>query len=115
MANDPDGLSNQNNDPSHAERAGKEDVIIPGSPPPLGSERTDVSPGSEAGVDELPNNDGTTPRDNAKRGGEMNNVPDIDPDSADWMTRLIPVSSRAIKKPRTGRGCRRLASRSVVL
>ncbi|MCH2341748.1 MAG: hypothetical protein MK363_17915 [Pseudomonas sp.] len=83
MANDPDGLSNQNNDPSHAERAGKEDVIIPGSPPPLGSERTDVSPGSEAGVDEFPNNAGPTPRDKAKRGGEMNNVPDIDPDSAE--------------------------------
>ncbi|MEL7559219.1 hypothetical protein [Stutzerimonas chloritidismutans] len=79
MANDPDSLSNQNNDPSRAERAGKEDVIIPGSPP----QRTDVSPGSEAGLDELPNNDGTTPRDNAKRGGEMNNVPDIDPDSAE--------------------------------
>ncbi|MGE6529555.1 hypothetical protein ACQKEM_11110 [Pseudomonas sp. NPDC077382] len=84
MANDPDGISNQHSDAAPAERAGKDDdVIIPGSPPPLRSGRTDVSPGSEAGVDELPNNDGTTPRDNAKRGGEMNNVPDIDPDSAE--------------------------------
>ncbi|WP_417790921.1 hypothetical protein [Stutzerimonas xanthomarina] len=83
MANAPDGIPNQNNDASRAQRAGKDDVVIPGSPPPLGSERTDVSPGNEPGVDELPNNDGTTPRSHAKRGGEMNNVPDIDPDSAE--------------------------------
>jgi hypothetical protein len=75
--------SNQDNDTARAERAGKDDLVIPGSPPPLGSERTDVSPGGEAGVDELPNNDGKTPRADAQDGEAMGRVPDIDPDSAE--------------------------------
>lgn len=83
MGNKPDDLSTQNNDASRAERADTDDVIIPGSPPPLGSERTDVSPGGEAGVDELPENDGTTPRNNPKEGQVMDGVPDIEPDGAE--------------------------------
>ena len=83
MGNELDDFSNQDNDASKAERAGKDDVIIPGSPPPLGSERTDVSPGNEAGVDELPDNDGSTPRTYPKSGEVMDGVPDIDPDNAE--------------------------------
>ncbi|WP_407290613.1 hypothetical protein [Stutzerimonas zhaodongensis] len=85
MGNERDDSSYQNNDASRAERAGKDDLVIPGSPPPLGSERTDVSPGHEAGVDELPNNDGSTPRSRSHARGDevMSGVPDIDPDSAE--------------------------------
>jgi hypothetical protein len=83
MGNKPDDLSTQNNDASRSERVPIDDVIVPGSPPPPGSERTDVSPGGEAGVDELPQNDGTTPRNNPKEGPVMGGVPDIDPDSAE--------------------------------
>lgn len=83
MDDELDRVSNQKNEASRAERAGKDDVVIPGSPPPLGSERTDVSPGNEAGVDELPNNNGTTPQGRAKGGEVMGGVPDIDPDRAE--------------------------------
>jgi len=85
MGNERGDLSKQDNNASRAEPAGKDDLVVPGSPPPLGSERTDVSPGSEAGVDELPNNDGATPRSRSQAKGDevMSGVPDIDPDSAE--------------------------------
>lgn len=59
-----------------------ESVVIPGSAPPLGTGRTDVNPSDEAGVDELPNNDGELPRDHDQE-GLPEGVPDIDPDNAE--------------------------------
>ena len=83
MGNQPKDLTTRDNDASEAVRAGPDDVVIPGSPPPLGSERTDVSPGDEAGVDELPGNNGTPPQDNPDEREVMKGVPDVDPDSAE--------------------------------
>ncbi|GEM_PF-3409261 len=64
-------------------QADDDGVRIPGSPPPVGTGRTDVNPEDEAGVDELPDNDGKTPviRQNPAVPGEQ--VPDIDPDQAE--------------------------------
>lgn len=58
-------------------------IRVPGSPPPLGSERTDVNPGHEAGVDELPANDGQTPASTDEAQRIRSRVPDIDPDNAE--------------------------------
>lgn len=61
---------------------GDDGVLIPGSAPPLGTGRTDVNPSDEAGVDELPNNDGEIPRDH-DQAGMPEGIPDIDPDNAE--------------------------------
>lgn len=58
-------------------------IVIPGSPPPLGSERTDVNPGDEAGVDELPHNEGETPLDTDDNAALQNELPDVDVDNAE--------------------------------
>lgn len=47
---------------------GDDGIVIPGSAPPLGTERTDVNPNDEAGIDELPNNDADTPQDHDTNG-----------------------------------------------
>ena len=61
---------------------GDDGIVIPGSARPLGTERTDVNPNDEAGIDELPNNDADTPQDHDTN-GLMEGVPDIDPDNAE--------------------------------
>ncbi len=69
--------------PSDITDANDDDVIVPGSPPPLGTERTDVNPGDEAGVDELPRNDGKVPLDSDDEAVLQDEVPDVDIDNAE--------------------------------
>ena len=74
-------VHNQNLSASSA--ASDDGVVVPGSPPPLGNERTDVNPSDEAGVDELPDNNGVTPQDSGDNAWESGTVPDIDLDNAE--------------------------------
>lgn len=66
-----------------ANNADDDGIVVPGSPPPLGSERTDVNPGGEAGVDELPGNEGKTPAGSREAERIRDRVPDTDPDNAE--------------------------------
>lgn len=73
---------------SDQQRAGKtnasdDGITVPGSPPPLGTERTDVNPGDEAGVDELPHNEGEVPLEPNDEAPLQGEVPDIDVDNAE--------------------------------
>jgi hypothetical protein len=60
---------------------GDDGVVVPGSPPPIGTGRTDVNPADEAGVDELPDDDGALDTDEHEQLSDE--VPDIDPDNAE--------------------------------
>ncbi|MCF7202836.1 hypothetical protein [Pseudomonas oligotrophica] len=55
------------------------DPIIPGSPELPGRGRTDLNPSDEAGIDELPGNEGNLPRER----GDDTRLPDTDPDNAE--------------------------------
>lgn len=71
---------------SHAAgRAESDDdgVRIPGSAPPLSPGRTDVNPGEQAGVDELPGNELDRPRDRTDDMPIERETPDIDVDRAE--------------------------------
>lgn len=69
----------------HNNSAGADDdgVVVPGSPPPLGTGRTDVNPGDEAGVDELPRNDGAVPLNSDDDLVLQDELPDVDVDNAE--------------------------------
>lgn len=56
-------------------------VLILGSPPPVGTGRTDVDLGNEAGVDELPDDGGALDSQEHERLSDQ--LPDIDPDNAE--------------------------------
>jgi len=64
-------------------QADDDGIRVPGSPPPLGTGRTDVNPADEGGVDELPGNDGKTPASRQDPSVPGGGVPDIDPDQAE--------------------------------
>lgn len=68
--------------PSGAEN-NDDGIIVPGSVPPLGSERTDVNPSDEAGVDELPHNEGEIPLDTDDNAAQHAELPDVDVDNAE--------------------------------
>ncbi len=63
--------------------ANDDGIVVPGSPPPLGTERTDVNPGDEAGVDELPRNDGEVPLNADDDAVLQDELPDVDVDNAE--------------------------------
>ena len=76
-------LSSNQRPQLNSTREDDDGVIVPGSPPPIGSERTDVNPSDEAGVDELPDNEGQIPRDTDEDAVPNDEVPDIDVDNAE--------------------------------
>lgn len=83
-------IQHQSNGPSSDQKvsnnrtdADYDGILVPGSAPPLGSERTDVNPGDEAGIDELPHNDGELPLDRDNDAVLEDAVPDIDVDNAE--------------------------------
>lgn len=78
-----DGLSSDQQNLSSGADANDDGILVPGSPPPLGTERTDVNPGDEAGVDELPHNDGEVSLDSDDDAVLDEDVPDIDVDNAE--------------------------------
>lgn len=60
-----------------------DDVLIPGSAPPLSPGRTDVNPDDQSGVDELPGNEPEAPLDGVDDTLIDHETPDIDVDNAE--------------------------------
>lgn len=68
-------------DPLHMNVPGEND-LPPGITPPLGPGRTTLNPSDEAGIDELPDNEGDVPEDGAPTPYEEG-IPDMDPNNAE--------------------------------
>ncbi|MFJ3524317.1 hypothetical protein ACIPO9_17715 [Pseudomonas sp. NPDC090203] len=56
---------------------------VPGTTDPLSPSRTDLNPSDAPGVDELPDNDGDTPKDSDDQAGHQEKMPDTEPDNAE--------------------------------
>lgn len=63
---------------------------VPGTTDPLSPSRTDLNPSDAPGVDELPDNDGDTPKDSDDQAGQQEKMPDTDPDNAELDDQLNP-------------------------
>lgn len=62
-----------NNDPKQQGGTGQDDPM-PTSPDPLSPGRTDVDPGGEEGIEELPDNEGERPLDDEDTGPDPDRV-----------------------------------------
>lgn len=60
------------------------DDPLPTSPEPLSPRRTDLKPDDEAGVDELPDNDGETPLETDEEALRQENMADVDVANAEF-------------------------------
>ena len=80
-------MHSQSDDRNDAQRtdvvasAEEDGFVAPGSPPPIGTGRTDINPDHEAGLDELPDTD--KPLEPAGHEKLSDQLPDIDPDNAE--------------------------------
>lgn len=59
------------------------DEPLPASNEPLSPGRTDVNPSDQAGVDELPDNEGLVPLDTNDEAPVQEEMPDVDVDNAE--------------------------------